>query len=56
MAAICLGHLARIHGTLDLDVVEPALERVLRDPNTTGDVQDALDDIRVFAKNPVKGS
>jgi hypothetical protein len=56
MAAICLGHLARIHHTLDLDVVVPALEQVLRDPNIAAQVQDALDDIRVFAKNPVKGS
>jgi hypothetical protein len=53
VAATCLGHLARIHGTLDLDLVVPLLEKMLRDPNIAAEVQDALDDIEAFAN---KGS
>jgi hypothetical protein len=50
-AATCLGHLARIHGTIDVAVVVPALEAHLSDPSVTGRVSDALDDIRMFVKD-----
>ncbi|GAF51523.1 hypothetical protein [Rhodococcus wratislaviensis] len=43
-----LGHLARIHGVLDLDVVVPLLERLVADPKIGGRAEDALGDIRIF--------
>ncbi|MEJ7813409.1 MAG: Imm53 family immunity protein [Gemmatimonadaceae bacterium] len=48
--AVCLGHLARIHGTLSLDAVEPVLRQLERDPDPSvvGAVADARDDIRQF--------
>jgi hypothetical protein len=60
-AAICLGHLARIHRTLDVDAVLPALLRHLNDPATGGTVEDALEDIDQFldrssAAAPGRGS
>ena len=50
IAALCCGHLTRIHKTIDLDLVLPALQAMLSDPNpwVVGTVQDALDDISVF--------
>jgi HEAT repeat protein len=51
-AATALGHLARLHGTLDLDRVVPALQRLLADPATEGRATDALDDISMFAGGP----
>ena len=50
IAVICLGHLARIHGELDLQTVLPRLERLSDDPAVAGEVEDALDDISMFAK------
>ena len=51
LAVICLGHLARIHGTLDVEQVIPVLENLLHDSNVAGNVKDALDDIQMFATN-----
>lgn len=48
LAATCFGHLARIHGTLDLKRVLPALKRLLADPVVSGRAQDALDDIEMY--------
>ncbi|WP_123645919.1 hypothetical protein [Lysobacter enzymogenes] len=48
LAATCLGHIARIHGHLDKDLVLSALNRKLDDPLIKGQVSDALDDIRTF--------
>jgi hypothetical protein len=45
VAATCLGHLARIHGQLDTDVVLPALRRHRGDETVGPHVEDALDDI-----------
>lgn len=50
VAATCLGHLARIHGNLDLESVLPALERAATDTRVQGAVEDAFDDIRVFVR------
>jgi HEAT repeat protein len=50
-AALCLGHLARIHGTLDLHRVVPALKALLNDPEVRGTVMDAMDDIQIFIKD-----
>ena len=50
-AALCLGHLARIHRVLDLDTVLPVLRALLDDPTgsfVAGIAEDALDDIGVF--------
>jgi hypothetical protein len=48
VAAICLGHLARLHGTLDTARVIPMLQRLAEDPETAGKAQDALEDIEHF--------
>lgn len=50
VAATCLGHLARLHRILDLELVVPALEALLQDPHIGGRARDALDDIGVFIK------
>jgi HEAT repeat protein len=47
-AAQCLGSLARIHGTLDLDIVLPVLSNLLKDAKVGGYAEDALSDIRIF--------
>ena len=52
LAVTCLGHLARLHGKLDLGKVAPLLERLGRRPDIAGRVEDAWDDIKMFlAKN-----
>jgi hypothetical protein len=54
VAATCLGHLARIHKTIDTDIVIPALKSHLTDPEpyVAGTMEDALDDIDMFVKEP----
>ena len=47
-ACTSLGHLARLHGSLHLDRVFPALLAARADPETRGYAEDALSDIRVF--------
>ena len=47
-SAICFGHIARIHGRLDTDVVLLALRQHVDDPEIAGSVSDALDDIATF--------
>jgi vesicle coat complex subunit len=51
VAATCLGHIARIHGRLDLAKVIPILEALMRDPSTTGCAETALDDIKTFVRS-----
>ena len=48
VGATCLGHLARVHGALDLDRVGPRLLDLSRDARTAGQAGDAMDDIRMF--------
>ncbi|TMR07242.1 hypothetical protein ETD83_01190 [Actinomadura soli] len=48
IALLCLGHVARIHGTIDLDRVLPVLRSALNDPRTAGYAEQAIDDIEVF--------
>ncbi|MFD3507921.1 hypothetical protein [Nocardia sp. NPDC058666] len=48
-AATALGHVARIHRSIDTDLVVPALRNLLGDNEIVGRVEDALDDIAVFA-------
>jgi hypothetical protein len=49
VATLCLGHLARIHGELDLHRVLPRLHRQKMDrPAIAGTVDDVLEDIAIF--------
>jgi hypothetical protein len=48
LAATCLGHLARIHRSLDLERVLPVLRRLSADPLVSGSVDTAMDDIEQF--------
>lgn len=48
VAATCLGHLARIHRQLNLELVLPALRRLLQDSSTSGYAENALSDIEIF--------
>jgi hypothetical protein len=50
VAIQALGHLARLHGQLDLDVVVPALDRLFADPRFIGAVEDATDDIDIYVR------
>ncbi len=48
-AALCLGHLARIHGRLDTTRAIPAIAAfAFGNPSLAGRAHDALDDIRMF--------
>jgi hypothetical protein len=47
-AATCLGHIARIHKNLDLELVLPKLLPLKGDPTIGPRVEDALEDIRFF--------
>jgi hypothetical protein len=51
-AAQALGNLARIHHTLDLDRVLPALNQLKLDVAVAGQAEDALSDIEMFIKLP----
>jgi len=48
VAITCLGHLARIHHTLDLGRVLPLLHVKIEGNELRGTVEDALSDIRIF--------
>ena len=48
VSALCLGHVARLHGTIDTSKVVPALKRLLEDSETEEKARDALDDIETF--------
>jgi hypothetical protein len=48
VAVVALGHLARIHRTLDLERVLPVLARKADDVELAGTVENTLDDIRQF--------
>ncbi|WP_433193206.1 hypothetical protein ACQP1G_31285 [Nocardia sp. CA-107356] len=49
VAATALGHIARLHRSIDRENVVPALRALLSDPKTAGRAGDALDDIAMFA-------
>jgi hypothetical protein len=49
VAATALGHIARLHRSIDKENVVPALRELLSDPETAGQAEDALDDIAMFA-------
>jgi hypothetical protein len=48
LAATCLGHLARVYGRLDEDLVVAALRRVQPNSYGAGNAENALDDIEIF--------
>jgi len=48
VSATCLWHLARIHCHLDKEKVVSALNKHANDPQISGQVSDALDDIKLF--------
>ena len=49
-AATCFGHIARIHKTLDLDLVLPKLQVLRGDPAISSSVESALEDIHLFLR------
>lgn len=51
LAAICLGHIARIHKKLDKEKVIMELKKHLDNVEISGQIQDALDDIDIFIKS-----
>jgi hypothetical protein len=50
LAATCLGHLARIHRVLDKERVISVLQQKKACGAISGAVEDALDDIEMFAR------
>lgn len=49
IAIICMGHIARIHKTLDVEIVLPRLLALkAEDPSIAPSVDDAIEDIQVF--------
>jgi hypothetical protein len=48
--AACLGHLARIHSSINKEKALPVLFDKLNDKDISSRVQDALDDINMFVK------
>ena len=48
-AATCLGHIARIHKTIDVERSILALTKLLEDPTCSGKAEDAIEDIQMFA-------
>jgi hypothetical protein len=48
LALTCLGHVARIHGHLDMERVLPVLAGLRTHPSLAGRVEDVLDDIEMF--------
>ena len=49
-AIACLGHLARIHKTINKPKVLGALRNHIKDASFEGRIEDAIDDIEMFAK------
>ena len=50
IAATSLGHVARIHGRLDVARVRPLLEELRQHQKTRGFADTALEDIEMFAR------
>lgn len=47
-AAIALSHVARLHGSVDLDAVMTTLVNMLDDPQVFGEADYSLDEIEIF--------
>jgi hypothetical protein len=53
LAITCIGHVVRMHLTINKEKVFPVLKEMLEDKELFGRVEDALDDMEVFLKiNP----
>lgn len=52
IAATSLGHVARVHGHLDVERVRPLLEALRQHHKTRGFADTALEDIEMFAHRP----
>jgi len=50
LAITCLGHIARIHSTIDKKKVLGKLQNKMGDERFAGRIEDALDDIHIFVK------
>lgn len=50
LAAICIGHLARIHGRINKDLVVGILKSRLNEKELAGEIEDALEDIDQFVR------
>jgi hypothetical protein len=50
VAATCLGHIARVHGRMDAEIVLPRLAELKADRAIAPVVEDALDDIKFFLR------
>lgn len=51
LAITCIGHLARIHQTIDIEAVNDVFEFVAKkSPKLIGRIEDALEDIAIFSK------
>ena len=52
LSAVCLGHLARLHGVIDRERAEAQLRSLAVDPDrwVRGAVEDALGDFKVFLR------
>lgn len=51
VAALGLGHVARVHGSIDRAAVVPRLNALLADPVAAGNAENALDDIAMFTQS-----
>lgn len=54
VAITCLGHLARLHGELHMDLVLPALRALSEDSRLRGLVEDTLADIQIYLRRESK--
>ena len=50
LSITCLGHVARIHRTINMNTTIPLLNKLLKTKEFSGHARDALDDIEQFAK------
>ena len=50
LAVTCLGHIARIHGKIDKEIVKQQLASMYIQNDMQGRIEDALDDINSFAQ------
>ena len=51
-----LGHLARIHRKLHLEIVVPAVRKLMDDPDCSGVAEHTLEDINMFVSRTVSQS
>ncbi len=44
----CLGHIARIHKSIDIDRALPVLRSAMNDPRIAGYAEQAIEDIEIY--------